>query len=312
MSALPANAVSSPWKRYLLPASACVALAACAAGIAVFLDRDDTHSEQAVAAISRRDVFGPGTLNGSAPGDSLNKPRAPAVLRPPRGLASSDGRQLLINPALHEVFDFFLLQQGGANADVDLRDYLEASLPHPACIQAMEIFEHYQAYMRAHDSLLSSQNFGDVGSAVPVPDIGRLVAWREQRDRMRLGMLGEQVVSVWYREDDNRFAEALEALRQRVGNAATAMASAKDGQGMNQAGEEELQEIVASEIKSFSARQQEQTLWAAHFQTYADAAARIRRESGPSPAEREGKIRELLESLFATEADRQRARDLGP
>jgi Flp pilus assembly protein TadD len=29
------------------------------------------------------------------------------------------------------------------------------------------------------------------------------------------------------------------------------------------------------------------------------------------PAQREGKIREQLEALFATEADRQRARDLG-
>jgi hypothetical protein len=142
------------------------------------------------------------------------------------GLALSEGHWLIVNGALLELIDSFLL----ANADDDradrLRRYLKGKLPAPAYGKAMQIVERYQAYMKAHDDLLAAQNLGRVRDASAV-DIDRIAIWRQQRDRLRAGILGDDVVRAWYQNDDAQLDQVLQEWRQRLEDTEAPLAHAQ-------------------------------------------------------------------------------------
>ena len=305
MSSSPSQGAPS-WLRYGIPAAGVV----LACGLFVYLNSGDPAPAPTPAtAASGGAVFGPGALGaGGSDGESLNKqdarPGSGQIGGPPGGLAASPDGQLQINGALHEVFDYFLLQQTGNNQPRALQAYLKGKLPTAAATQAQEIAEHYQSYMAAHDALLASQNLAS-------GDAERIAAWREQRDRLRLGVLEANVVQAWYQEEDNRFAQAIEQLRQRGAEIKPAQA---DGRSLSNQEQDDNQtlDVIADETKSYAVRRQEEQTWAAHFQTYVATATQIKLQTGLTFAERENKLRAELVRLFPSESQRQRARDLGP
>lgn len=289
------------WLLYSVPGAAVVA----ACGLYIYFNAGEPVPEaKPAAAASAPAVFGPGALNAVDSGESLNKQEARPLIAPPAGLAAGADGKLQVNAALHDVFDYFLLQQTGNDQARALEAYLKSKLPPAAYTQAQDIASHYQSYMQAHDALLASQNLG-------AGDVERIASWREQRDRLRVGMLGENVVQAWYQQDDAGFAEALEQLRQR--GPGVTLTQVKGRSLSNQEQEDNnMLGIIADETKSYSVRRQEEQTWAAHFQTYVAAATQIKQQTGLTFMERENKLRAELVELFPSEMQRQRARDLGP
>ncbi len=295
------NSSLSSWLRYAVPGAAVVA----ACGLYIYFNAGEpAPPEQKPASSPSGAVFGPGALNSADTGESLNKQEAQPVLAPPGGLTAGADGQLQVNAALHDVCDYFLLQQAGNNQAAALQSYLKSKLPAPAYAQAQEIAGHYQSYMQAHDALLSSQNLG-------TGDAGRIAAWREQRDRLRLGLLGDNVVQAWYQDEDSRFAQAIEHLRQRGPGATQTVVNGRSLSNQEQE-DNQMLDVIADETKSYAIRRQEEQTWAAHFQTYVAAATQIKQQTGLSFMERENKLRAELLRLFPSEMQRQRARDLGP
>ena len=283
------------WLRYGVPG----ALVIVACGLYVYVNSGESAPPQPKSGTASADmILGPGALGSADSGESLNKREAPEVANPPpNGLAAGPDGQLLVTPGLHDVFDYFLLQQAGGNQARALQAYLKSQLPAATYTQAQDLADRYQSYMQAHDALLASQNLG-------TGDAERIASWREQRDRLRLGMLGENVVRIWYQNDDDRFAQAIDQLRQRGAAARPA--------GAGQQEDDQTLSVIADQTKSYAIRRQEEQTWAAHFQTYFTAATQIKQQTGLSFAERESRLRAELVKLFPSESQRQRARDLGP
>lgn len=288
------------WLRYAVPG----ALIVVACGLYIYFNAGEPAPEQKPASSPAGVVFGPGTLNAADSGESLNKQEVQPAQSPPGGLTASPDGQLIVNAGLHEVFDYFLLQQAGNNQAAALQSYLKSKLPAQAYAQAQEIADHYQSYMQAHDALLASQNLG-------TGDAERIANWREQRDRLRQGMLGDNVVHVWYQDEDNNFAQAIEQLRQRgPGVTQTTL----NGRSLSNQEQEDNQTLdaIADQTKSYAVKRQEEQTWSAHFQAYVAAATQIKQQTGLTFMERENKLRAELVKLFPSEMQRQRARDLGP
>jgi hypothetical protein len=300
MSSSPSQGAPS-WLRFGIPAA--IVIAAC--GFTVYLNSGDPAPEPKPApAASAGTVFGPGALGTGSSGESLNKEETRQAGGPPGGLMAGADGQLVLNGALHDVFDYYLLQQAGNDQARALQAYLKDKLPPAAAARAQEIAGHYQSYMTAHDALLASQNLAS-------GDAERIAAWRDQRDRLRLDMLEANVVQAWYQEDDNRFAQAIEQLRQRGAEIKPTLA---DGRSLSNQEQDDNQtlDVIADETKSYAVKRQEEQTWATHFQIYAAAAAQIKQQTGLTFIERENKLRAELVRLFPSEAQRQRARDLGP
>jgi len=157
------------------------------------------------AAPSHTDRFGPGLLTGSTPELGTQG----GGLAPPGGLAVNDANgDLIVNTALHDVIDFFLLEHADDQDANRLQQYLKSTLPSPAFDQAMRIVAAYREYMKEHDDLLAVQN-------LDLSDLNRIADWRTQRDRLRQRILGDQVVQAWYQNDDTQLKQALDELQQR-------------------------------------------------------------------------------------------------
>ncbi|HEX7644361.1 MAG TPA: hypothetical protein VF472_19310 [Burkholderiaceae bacterium] len=292
------------WLLYGVPG----ALIVLACVLYVYLNAGDPPPEHnKPAAASSSTVFGPGALGTGDSAESLNKQQEPVkpLLTPPNGLMASPDGQLQVNSSLRDVCDFFLLQQAGSNQAAALQAHLKEKLPPRAAAQAQEIASHYQSYMQAHDALLASQNLA-------THDAERIANWREQRDRLRLGMLGEAVVQAWYPDEDNRFAQAIEQLRERGANVTQTLATGGHNLSGQEQDDNQMLDTIADETKSYSARRQEELAWAEHFQTYVTAATQIKQQPGLSFMEKENQLRAELVKLFPSERQRQRARDMGP
>ncbi|PTB20319.1 hypothetical protein C9I57_13335 [Trinickia symbiotica] len=130
-------------------------------------------------------------------------------------MAVGEGHRLIVNGALLGLIDSFLLENSDDDRADQLRRYLKGKLPAPAYGEAMEIVERYQTYMKAHDDLLAAQNLGH-GRDVSAIDIDRIAIWRQQRDRLRRSILGDDVVQAWYQNDDAQLDQVLQEWRQRL------------------------------------------------------------------------------------------------
>ncbi|MGN6141877.1 MAG: hypothetical protein ACTHNV_23525 [Ralstonia sp.] len=132
---------------------------------------------------------------------------------------------LVVDTALLNVFNTFLLKHDDDRAE-QLKAYLSSKLPPTASAEAVRLAERYQAYMHAHDELLTAQHLSSDMQAATV-DIERIAVWREQRDRLRQRLLGDRVVKAWYQNDDAQLDQVLQEWRQRMA----------DAQGVNLQGE---------------------------------------------------------------------------
>jgi len=280
-----------------------------------------SRSEQAAPSPTQAQAeiaaSGPGVLTGSDMERSLSKQEEEMRSPVPGGLSVTADRQLTINHALLQVIDFFLLEQTSPDRAGALQNYLKKSLPGPAYDAAIQIVERYQLYMGAHDDFLARQDLGEPYIAIRSRNIYRLLTWREQRDRIRLSILGEPVVQAWYRDDDAQLNQVLDELRQRT-TSVSASGQEVPGRAIDttiadgEQHEQDMQLVLDKATKSFGTLALEAQQWNAHFATFVVASQQINQQTRLRSFERARQIQELLVKTFPTEAERQRARDLAP
>ncbi|NVH78111.1 hypothetical protein FSB08_38040 [Paraburkholderia sp. JPY432] len=150
-------------------------------------------------------AFGPAGSPGSSP----------SVGHDDAGLAVAENHELIVNAALLDLINSFLLRKTDDDRADQLRTYLKSELPSPAYGEAERIVERYQAYMRAHDELLAAQHLAGATDASAL-DIELVAVWCQQRDRLRRSILGDTVVQAWYQNDDAQLDQVLQEWRQRV------------------------------------------------------------------------------------------------
>jgi lipase chaperone LimK len=231
----------------------------------------------------------------------------------PGRLMINENQQLIIDSGLQEVIDYFLLEQSGTDSVNALQNYLKSKLPPTAYLQAMTISEHYRAYMKAHDGMLQGQNLGAEDIESRTHNIERLLTWREQRDRLRTEMLGENVVHTWYQNDDAALNEVLKELRQRYQPAIASENGKPSGASEDDAlHEQDMQRILNKATESYAAQAQEKQLWAQHLATFRSGITQINQQTNLSTLQRNHQIGELLQNTFPNEEERQRARDMMP
>ena len=164
-------------------------------------------------AMADHNVFGPGHLpQPSLPAPSLDSPVDQNTALPAGELYATEQQDLIINPALLAVFNFYLLAPDSATSHTPLENYLNSRLPAQAARQAMQIAEQYEHYIGAHDQLLAAQNLMNL--PVSALDPNRLDSWQQQRLRLRQRLLGEQLEQVWYQNEEAQLQQALDELRQ--------------------------------------------------------------------------------------------------
>jgi hypothetical protein len=170
--------------------------------------------------------------------------------QPPHALPSTelsltDNQELIPDFALHALIDSFLLNHGDADRMQALSDHLHRTLPAGAADEAMQIAARYQAYLAAHDELLAAQHFGS-GDATSL-DLNRLSSWQQQRQQLRVRMLGERIALEWFGNEDTYVAQALDEWRQRGSGepAITTMAASEDQARHDQHMRQALNQLAA-------------------------------------------------------------------
>ncbi|EDZ99850.1 hypothetical protein BH160DRAFT_4836 [Burkholderia sp. H160] len=237
------------------------------------------------------------------------------------GLAMTDSHHLIVNDGLRDLIDFFLLEQTDDDRADQLKLYLRTRLRPPASEEAVQIVEHYVVYMRAHDDLLAAQNLNAQSLNASNVDINRIVTWRQQRDALRQRMLGDQVVQAWYQNDDSQLGQAIDEWRQRAADQEGVAASAQQPRypvphWQNSREEEQhiqyLVGLLQKAVTSFSEQSHEGQNWAERYSSYQTDAQKIMRAPGLDASQRNSQLEALRVELFPTQAERQRAHELGP
>jgi lipase chaperone LimK len=242
---------------------------------------------------------------------------------PPDGLAMDAQRHLVINPALHLIFDYFLL--GGhpgprSNHIFLLQSHLKEKLPEPAISEALHVLDSYLHYLQEHDKLL--ERVSAEPGAEPEPE--KIRSWIAQRARLRQNVLGVEVTKIWFADEDAEMQRALLALSQ-ADSAKTRDQAAPGGDSLQYAGDRlnqlreqgaspaQEQAVVAEQFGDAAALrlekfQREDQVWQARLTAFQRAAAALRKQTGQDPNQRERQLQALLTSSFPLEEERLRAR----
>ncbi|MGF6299239.1 MULTISPECIES: hypothetical protein [Paraburkholderia] len=237
------------------------------------------------------------------------------------GLAMTDSHHLIINDTLRELIDFFLLEQADDDRADQLKLYLRTRLRSPASEEAVQIVEHYVAYMKAHDEMLAAQNLNAQSLNASNVDINRISTWRQQRDQLRQRMLGGQVEQVWYQNDDSQLTQAIDEWRQRAADQEGVAASAQQPRypvpHWQNSRDEELHiqyllGLLQKAVTSFSERSHEGQHWAERYSSYQNDAQKITHDASLDAAQRDAQLQALRVKLFPTQGEQQRAHELGP
>lgn len=154
--------------------------------------------------------------------------QAPAPPAPAPELSLTDNQELIADFALHALMDSFLLNRRDASRMQALIDHLRRTLPANAAAEAIQIATHYQAYLVAHDELLAAQNF--TSEDATSLDLNRLSSWQQQRQQLRVRMLGERIALEWFGNEETYAVQALDEWRQRGSGQAPPSAANQDDQ----------------------------------------------------------------------------------
>lgn len=202
---------------------------------------------------------------------------APAVVVQPGQAA------LLIDPALLETFHFYLLEQAGPDRAGALRMHLRQTLAPSAYQDAALLVDRYLAYMAAHDALLAAHR--------PAPgDLTRIAVWLDQRDRLRVRMLGAAVTQAWYGVEDSILRRIMD-------------------EGLP-TDELVFRTALDKAITSFADLARDEPAWRGRLDSYLAAKSRIVCDASLDESQKSIRVRELLLRAFPTEAERFRARSL--
>ncbi len=191
-------------------------------------DQQTSNAEATATVRHANEVFGPGAWSGR----TASTWRTPPQIRDPEEkLGVDDRQQLLVNSALLDAINHYLVDQAGDRDEDDLKDYLKGKLPQAAYAQAVQLVDRYQAYMRHHDEFLAAQNLQTIDAnanpqGLTAADIKRIAAWTVQRNRLRQSQLGADATQAWYQNDDASLKQALDELLQRSNDAGLSPAAA--------------------------------------------------------------------------------------
>lgn len=157
------------------------------------------------SAVAEHAVYGPGQM----PAQSATKDQLAdqSTLMPLGELYATEQQQLIINSALLDVLNLYLLAPDFTGQLQPLANYLNQHLPELAARQALQIAQQYQAYIGEHDQLLAAQNLSTTAS-----DLNRIGSWQQQRLRLRQRLLGEQLQQAWYQNEEAQLQQALDEL----------------------------------------------------------------------------------------------------
>jgi hypothetical protein len=134
-------------------------------------------------------------------------------------------------------------------------------------------------------------------------------------------MLGDQVVQTWYQNDDSQLAQAIDEWRQRAADQEGTTESAQQPRYPVphwRNGREEEQHIqyllglLQKAVTSYSERTHEGQHWTERYSSYRNDAQKIIRDSTLDASQRNAQLQALRVKLFPTQAERQRAHELGP
>lgn len=274
-----------------------------------------------IAATSAPARFGPGTF----PATSTTMPIADDTQVPP-GLAVDADGHLVINKALHDVLDYFLL--GGLPGEraqhvAALHTYLRQTLGSPAREEAERIVDKYLTYLVEHDKLLEriAPPRLPADSVMPAVDADRIAAWIAQRSRLRQSILGADVARVWYADEEAAQLERLGELRDRVRSPAI------DADRVQQtltgvtalrrrgASASEQRTLIASRFgeaaaQRFDTLEREEQAWQQRYAVYQQEAERIRAHTGLAEDDRAKQVDALRMRTFPSEPERLRAQAL--
>ena len=174
---------------------------------------DAPTSPQRHSEVTDYAVFGPGQMSAqlstqpvTTTNSDVQADQHPSL--PLGELYATEQQQLIINSALLDVINFYLLAPDFAGQLQPLANYLKLHLPELAARQALQIAQQYQVYIGEHDQLLAAQNLSATTS-----DLNRISSWQQQRLRLRQRLLGEQLQQAWYQNEEAQLQQALDELR---------------------------------------------------------------------------------------------------
>lgn len=283
--------------------------------LAAYLGSSDEQASEASAPAASVDTsvrFGPGvwTEAGHVPGSGG------AGTSAPEGLTVTADQHLVINRALKDAFDYFLLGGHlGAREEhsTKLLAHLKASLPVPALQEAEKIIRSYVAYLDAHDTLLARETIPALNpdSVLTSQEVERISAWLAQRAQLRQELLGMHIAQAWFGEEEIRDQQVVAAMRQR---GTTASAQMQDMSEKN-ASYGEQREHVRSRFgeqaaQRFDAIEGQERAWKTRYAGYRQAVDNILRQPGLDAAERARQVTTLRQQTFTTEQERLRAENL--
>jgi lipase chaperone LimK len=172
---------------------ACVLAVAAGVMGAIYLRDTDAPPAAPARSASWDGPVGPGALAAATPTADSGRGEQP--------LTDAAGR-LVVDPALHRLFDSFL-KGGGAAREQELRAYLKRRLGPPALAQAEGLAGDYLRYLQAEAALRASQRFAPPDPAGLSPsDVAQMLAWQQQRAQLRERMLGVAVSQAWFGLED--------------------------------------------------------------------------------------------------------------
>jgi lipase chaperone LimK len=299
----------------------CAAVLGLSTGVLYFRHAAPATATPTSVAADRETDWAAASVHAPAPDADTSLRIWPGDSSRANGLAVTDSHHLIVNDGLRDLMDYFLLEQTDEDRADQLKLYLRTRLRPPASEEAVQIVEHYVAYMKAHDDLLAAQNLNAQGLNASNVDINRIVTWRQQRDQLRERMLGDEVVQAWYQNDDSQLAQASDEYRQRAADQEGVAASAQQPRYPVphwQNSREEQQHIqyllglLQKAVTSYSERSHEGQHWAERYSSYHNDAQKIIRDATLDASQRNAQLQALRVKLFPTQAERQRARELGP
>jgi hypothetical protein len=159
---------------------------------------------------------GPGLLSGPVRGTPAFDVQVPRDAR----IAIDANGHLVPDRALRSLMDGFLVRARESERQVmeaQLREFLAARLRQPAAGEADRLVTAYVAYLQADAQILARERF-------PQPDadglseqqVGHLLSWQRTRADLRARMLGEEVASAWFADEDANCAAVLNEWQKQL------------------------------------------------------------------------------------------------
>ncbi len=158
--------------------------------------------------------------------------------------------------------------------------------------EALQIVDHYQQYMKAHDDLLAAQNLNVGNANIASLDIHRIAIWCDQRDRLRQSILGSTVMQAWYQNEGSQLKQILEELPQGTTDADSDPQRSQHPRPMWANKSDEIshnlymQSVLDKATKSFDTLAREGPQWTLRSMAYLTAENQISQNASLNVAER--------------------------